>query len=229
MWFREVSKLFKYFKLIYKFRRMFEYWMIGHRGSSYYGFSLRFSGLLHASDKFLSRADHDSCKYFILSIGKSKMDWNLWKPQSLIHPQKIEKNVSSDVFEKEKIKAGENLKKWPSYGTEILLNFHDFKIYFCGEFFFYSSNIHALSQIFIQYHFPLIKKGELYKRVLFSYFGLAAPSCRKVNSNDTFYVVFPFFPYEWKSNQRFIGEFSTMKLHSSYFKGERTTSSYYVV
>lgn len=34
------------------------------------------------------------------------------------------------------------------------------------------------------------EKFSTYKRVLFSYFGLAAPSCRKVNSNDTFYYVF---------------------------------------
>lgn len=41
---------------------------------------------------------------------------------------------------------------------EILLNFHNFKIYFLRRDFFYSSNIHAFSQIFIQYH--LMAKGE---------------------------------------------------------------------
>lgn len=82
--------------------------MIGHEGSSYYGFSLRFSGLLHASDKFLSRADHDSCKYFILSIGKSKIDFTWIEIYENHNPsytlEKLKKNVHSDVFEKRKLK-----------------------------------------------------------------------------------------------------------------------------
>lgn len=77
-------------------------------------------------------------------------------------------------------------------------------------------NIHSI---------PLIKKGELYKRVLFSYFGLAAPSCRKVNSNDTFYVVFFFLRllFSLEKNEirpkiywRIFGECPE-------FKGERST------
>lgn len=44
-----------------------------------------------------------------------------------------------------KIKAG-NFKSDPHMQRNILLNFHNFEIYFCGENFFYSSNIHAFSK-----------------------------------------------------------------------------------
>lgn len=85
--------------------------MIGHEGSSYYGFS----GLLHASDKFLSRADHDSCKYFMLSIGKSKIDFTWIEIYENHNPsythKKLKKECTLRRVRKEKIKAGENLKK----------------------------------------------------------------------------------------------------------------------